>query len=67
MALTETTMATTNDSPKSPDRICLERVQAVLDRKEWNPDCLDEIAEILRAHGIPVRDWEPVTSFDPRD
>lgn len=40
-------------------------IQELLDGKEWSPDTLAEIADVLRLAGYPVRDVsEPVTSAE---
>lgn len=38
------------------DRECLEYIAQILDGKEWNSESASDIAQILREHGLDVRD-----------
>ncbi len=37
-------------------REAFRKIQKLMDRKEWNADTLDGIADIMRAAGYPIRD-----------
>lgn len=40
------------------DRNVLNAIAALLDRREWSPDTLEEIAALVRVTGRLVRDSE---------
>jgi hypothetical protein len=45
---------------ESQDResVTLQAIVVLLDRKQWGPDTLDAIADVLRAAGYRIRDAE---------